>query len=91
MKKKIQLTESQLNKLIMESVKQVLNETSGDINVYQTLVDAADKLWQVKQSGLIAFTSPNPSSTELQLKQYVEKAEAFINMAMKLYEQLYRH
>lgn len=87
-KQTIRLNESDLNRLVKEYVKKILKES--DVNVYDTLQDIAEKLWQIKKSGLIAFTSPNPSSTELELKQCIEKADAYIYKATQLYKSLYR-
>ena len=83
----IRLNESDLNRLVKETVKHVLKE--NNVNVYDTLMDVAEKMWQIKESGLIALTSPNPSSTELELKQCIEKADAYIYKAARLYKSLY--
>lgn len=87
-KQTIKLNESDLNRLVKESVKMILKES--DVNVYNTLRDIAGKIQEIKESGLIAFTSPSPSSTELELKQCIEKADAYIYKATQLYKSLYQ-
>ena len=87
-KQTVKINESQLKKIVEESVKKIFEEK---VNVYNNLVDIEEKLWQIKESGLIAFTSPNPSSTELELKQCIEKADAYIYKAAKLYQSLYKN
>ena len=88
MKKKIQLTESQLNRIVEICVKNVINEENKE-GVGLWLLNAAEELWKVQQSGLIAFTSPSPSSTEKELVDYVKKAEAYAYKAYNLYKSLY--
>ncbi len=87
----IRLSENQLKDIVKETVRTVLNEAEGNgINVYAALLDAAEKFELIKESGLIAFTSPNPSSTEQELKDCVQKALSLTYKATSLYSQLYK-
>ena len=90
-KQTIRLSENQLHDIVKETVRTVLKESEGNgINVYAALLDAAEKFELIKESGLIAFTSPNPSSTEQELKDCVQKALSFTYKATELYSKLYK-
>ena len=90
-KQTIRLTEAQFHNIVKEAVNDVLNKAEGNgINVYAALLDAAEKFELIKESGLIAFTSPNPSSTEQELKDCVQKALSLTYKATNLYSQLYK-
>ena len=88
MKQTIKINENQLKQIVNESVKQVLKESN--VSVYNELVEIAEHIGMIKESGLIAFTSPAPSSTETELKSCIENAEHSIYKAMRLYQSLYK-
>jgi hypothetical protein len=86
-KQTIKLNESQLRNIIKESIKNTLNEGIGG-RVYDNLEQAHKLLADVISSKLIAFTSPSPSSTELELKKTTIEAARLIDKALYLCGQL---
>lgn len=85
MKRKIKLTESQLNRVVKESMKAILKEES----INDDLSSIIQQLKQLTQSGWIPFASPAPSSTELRLKTEVLRAIECLEHAEILNKSLY--
>ena len=77
---KIKITHNDLKQIIKESVKRVVNEEVG--STCQALQQALSIIGGVKESGLIAFTSPNPSSTEVELTKNLKAAEMYLQKAL---------
>ena len=74
------MNERKLNRIIKESIRKTLMESSCADN----LSTAESALSELVNSGFIPFSSPSPSSTELKLKRYVEDALRNIQMAKRL-------
>lgn len=74
------MNERKLNRIIKESIRKTLMESSCADN----LSTAESALSELVNSGFIPFSSPNPSSTELKLKRFVEDALRNIQMAKRL-------
>lgn len=87
-KKLIRLTESDLHKIIKESVKRALNEGSDTVSELQ---QAYDILKKVTESGYIPFASPFPSGTELEIQRSIVEAMRLISKACYLDTQCYGH
>ena len=85
MKKRIKLTESQINRMVKESMKAILKEESINYNLSSII----QQLKQLTQSGWIPFASPSPSSTELKLKTEVLRAIECLVHAEILNKSLY--
>lgn len=85
MKKRIKLTESQINRIAKESIKTILKEG----RVVEDLSSIIQQLKQLTQSGWIPFASPAPSSTELKLKTEVLRAIECLERAVILNKSLY--
>lgn len=77
------ITESSLRNIIRNSVKNVLKE--GKIGTaYQNLERAEELLDDIMNSGFIPFSSPSPSSTEVELKKAIVSAHNEILRALYL-------
>lgn len=86
-KQVIKLTEKDLHEIIKESVNRVLNE--GKLgSAYDNLENASALLRDIMDSSFIPFSSPNPSSTEEDLKKTIIEAARMIDKAMYLCGQL---
>lgn len=85
MKKRIKLTESQINRMVKESMRAILKEES----INDDLSSIIQQLKQLTQSGWIPFASPFPSSTELKLKTEVLRAIECLENAEILNKSLY--
>ena len=81
--KRYRLTESRLRNMIREAVKVTLNE--GKLGTsYQNLENARELLGDIMNSGFIPFSSPSPSSTEVELKNAIIDAAREIDHALYL-------
>lgn len=79
----IRLTESDLHTIIKETVNKVLKE--GKLgSAYENLEHASELLKDIMNSSFIPFSSPNPSSTEEELKMSIVEAARMIDKAMYL-------
>ena len=85
MRKRIRLTENQINRMVKESMRAILKEESID----DDLSSIIQQLKQLTQSGWIPFASPSPSSTELKLKTEVLRAIECLEHAEILNKSLY--
>jgi hypothetical protein len=79
----IKITESDLYKIIKESVKNILNESS-----YDELERANKILDNITKSSFIPFSSPAPSSTEQEIKNAIIEAMRLIDKARYLCSKL---
>ena len=86
-KKLIRLTESDLHRIVRESVNNILTEGNG--RVIDELEEAYSILKGITESGFIPFASPSPSSTENELKMAIVEAMRMIDKSKYLYTQLY--
>ena len=86
-KKLIRLTESDLHRIVKESVNNILTEGNG--RVIDELEEAYSILKGITKSGFIPFTSSSPSSTENELKMAIVEAMRMIDKSKHLYTQLY--
>lgn len=85
--KKIKITENDLRQIVEESVVRILTE--GQMGTTLENLDNAYKLLQdIMNSSFIPFTSPNPSSTEEELKDAIIEAARMIDKAKYLCGQL---
>lgn len=83
----IRLTEGDLHNIIKESVQRVLKEGKlGD--AYTNLQNASELVRDIMDSSFIPFTSPSPSSTEVELKKTIIEAARMLDKAMYLCGQL---
>ena len=76
----IKLTENDIKALVNEAVKNVLNEHqmgSGEALISKIV----NQLKDFMDSNHIVFTTPNPSSTELAVQQYVTQARDLLARA----------
>lgn len=85
MKKKIRLTESQINRIAKESIKTILKEERA----VDELSSILQQLKQLTQSGWIPFASPHPSSTESRIKVEILRAIECLENAEILNKSLY--
>ena len=83
----IRLTESDLHRIVKESVNNILTEGNG--RVIDELEEAYSILKGITKSGFIPFTSSSPSSTENELKMAIVEAMRMIDKSKHLYTQLY--
>lgn len=86
--KLIRLTESDLHKVVKESVKTVLNEGSDTVSELQ---QAYEILKKITESDYIPFASPSPSGTELEIKMTILEAKMLISKACYLHKKCYGH
>ena len=84
MKQRFRLTESDLHKVIKESVREILSESHSchDLN------KAHELLVNITKSQFIPFSSPFPSSTEMKVKKHIFQAIQNLNIAIELCEEL---
>ena len=86
-KKLIRLTESDLHRIIKESVnvvtKNVVNETKNG-TTYEELERVHNILSDIMNSDFIPFSSPSPSSTEKGIADAIIEAARNIDKAMYL-------
>lgn len=83
----VKLTESKLKQIVAESVKKVLKEGTN----YDELEKAYEILNQITKSSFIPFSSPHPSSTEIEIKNAIIEAMRLIDKAKYLSAQLGYH
>ena len=79
-KKVIRLTESDLHRIVNESVKHVITENR---NASVDLEQAYNILNSIAKSGFIPFSSPSPSSSEQRIKNSIISAMKNIEMALQ--------
>ena len=84
MKKRIRLTESQINRIAKESIKTILKEERA----VDELSSILQQLKQPTQSGWIPFTSSHPSPTELRIKVEILRAIECLENAVNVAEEL---
>lgn len=82
-KKLIKLTESDLHRIIKESVNKVVNETKNG-TTYEELERVHNILSDIMNSDFIPFSSPSPSSTEKGIADAIIEAARNIDKAMYL-------
>lgn len=87
MKQIIKLRESELKKMISESVKRILSEGQMG-SATDNLKQVHELLSDIMNSSFIPFSSPSPSSTEKELKDTIIEAARMIDKAMYLCGQL---
>lgn len=83
--KQIRLTESDLHKIVKESVNRVLKEGRTRVELSQII----NQLEELTQSGYIPFSSPSPSSTEMIVKKNILQAIDCLRKAAVADDELY--
>ena len=91
MKRKIRLTESDLHRVIKESVNKVLNEDNSRLSSYEKLENAYELLTSIMNSSFIPFSSPSPSDSEKELRKTIIEAARLINKSIHLCNHLGYH
>ena len=79
MKQRIRLTESDLHKVIKESVRSIFKENECSSN---ELEQAREILVNLTKSTFIPFSSPAPSGTEMEVKKHIFDAIRSLDMAI---------
>lgn len=81
-KNRVRLTESQLHRVIKESVKNMLLKEG--IGTVSEIREAQNILRKITKSGYIPFASPSPSSTENEIKMAILEAMRLLDKACYL-------
>ena len=82
-KQLIRLTESDLHDIVRNAVGRAITETTHDSS-YNEIKRAHAILNRVMESGFIPFSSPSPSSTEMELKNAIMDADRLLQKALFL-------
>lgn len=78
-KNQIKLTEAELHMMVREAVNRVIME--NQIKSSQQIADIVHQIKAFEDSGNIIFTSPHPSSTEMEARKYITQARLLLSQA----------